>query len=145
FINPTTGVLEPWHPITSDIEAGFGSPLQTGPVQEYALSVRGGTDRVRYYVSGTYGDEEGYVDWNTQTQGTLRANLDLLLRENLDMAFSTNLMQSNTRFGMSPAPYSLPGSFAWGHANRRQTRGHYAARPEDEREIENRALVERST
>lgn len=130
------GVLERWHPVITERERGYPEWLQKGPIQEYQLNVMGGQDRARYYVAGNYGYQEGYVDYNWFREGGLRANLDLNLIDGLDFKISTGLVKSDRRAGMTPSPYSLPGSWPYGHPLRTQTRGWYAATPEQEREIE---------
>ena len=141
-----TGELIPWHVVQNDIDAGFGSPFQNGLIQDYQLSVTGGTDNIRYYVAANYGDEEGYVDYNTQTRWGIRANIDAILSDELEVAISTNLLDSNTRFPGVPAPFGgIPASDAWGHASRTATRGWYTAPIEADRQFENRAIVDRAT
>lgn len=62
--------------------------LKTGLIQNYNLSVRGGTDKVRYYISGTLKDEEGTVINTWYKNYAIRANLDV----NINPVFSTGLM-----------------------------------------------------
>jgi TonB-linked SusC/RagA family outer membrane protein len=139
-INPTTRELTRWHPVLSDPNHAF----QNGPILNYNLGVGGGTDRIKYHLSGSGGSEEGYVDWNTQTRGNLRGNLDALLSDNLNLAFSSGVVRSNTRFPMPMLPYGYTGSWHWGHALRTANDGHYTLRPSDERKIENRSRLARS-
>jgi TonB-linked SusC/RagA family outer membrane protein len=145
FINPTTGIRESWHPVLSERAAGFPEWLQHGPIQDYQVSVRGGQERIRYYVAANHGSQEGYIDWNWFKESGLRANLDMGLSEKLDLMVSTSLGESDRRSAMVPAPYSLAGSWGYGHPLRVQTRGWYAATPEQEREIENLSGIKRTT
>jgi TonB-linked SusC/RagA family outer membrane protein len=145
FINPATGVLEEWHAVVTERENGYPEWLQFGPIQSALLSVRGGEDRLRYYLSGNHAYQEGYVDWNTFGESSFRGNLDATLTTNLSVAVSTAFMHSNRRSATSPSPYTLAGSWPFGHPLRTQTRGWYAATPEQEREIENRSVVDRYT
>src|SRR5690606_23138580 len=50
-------------------------PRQYGPTQSYNLSVRGGTESVRYFLSGTWQDDEGIVDYNYNQRLNLRGNI----------------------------------------------------------------------
>jgi len=145
-IGTGSGALIPWHVVKNEIDAGFGSPFQNGPIRDYSLSVTGGSDRIRYYVAGNYGDEEGYVSHNTQTRWGVRANIDATLSDELELAVSTNLLDSNTRFPGVPSPYGgIPASDAWGHVHRTATRGWYTAPIEADKSFDNRALVDRAT
>lgn len=142
-ITPSTGVLTEWHPILSPKESPHA--FQTGPLLKYNLGVTGGTDRVRYHVSGGRGYEEGYVDFSNQARWNLRGNIDVVLTDNLDLAFSSGSVFTNTRLPNAMNPYGYPGSWHWGHALRTANDGHYVLRPEQERQLINRSRVNRST
>lgn len=45
-------------------------------VSEYQLNMQGGDDRTRYYLSGSYRDEEGTIIGSGYQRGTMRLNLD---------------------------------------------------------------------
>ncbi|HKJ92463.1 MAG TPA: TonB-dependent receptor, partial [Longimicrobiales bacterium] len=64
------------------------TPFVQGHHQVYGLSVRGGTEAVRYFVSGQYTDEQGVISFNTMKQTNFRANLDAKLATNTDMSVS---------------------------------------------------------
>jgi len=142
-INPTTGELTEWHPIISPQDSPHA--FQTGPLHTVNLGVSGGTDRVRYHVSGMRGYEEGYVDFSNQSRNSLRGNIDVVLRDDLDLSFSSGTVSNNTRLPTAMNPYGYPGSWHWGHALRTQNDGHYVLRPEQERAIVNRSRVSRNT
>ncbi len=74
------------------------SPHSTGNRKRYGASVRGGTERVTYYLSGEYQDETGVVWWNTQEKASVRANLNAAIRDDLDIALSTGYTRSLTGF-----------------------------------------------
>ena len=137
------GALTRWHPVHSPQESPHA--FQSGLRQNYSLGVRGGTDRVRYALSGSFGDEEGYLDWNTQRRNNLRANMDVVLTESLDAQFSSGFINQDTSFPVAMNPYGYPGSWHWGHALRTANDGHYVLRPEEERLIEHLSDVSRST
>ena len=69
-----------------------------GHQQTYNLSVRGGSDAVRYFVSGEFLKDEGVVYWNTNDRKNVRANLSLLLAENLTTDISLGYIDGFTRF-----------------------------------------------
>ncbi len=50
--------------------------LQTGFIQDHNLSVSGGSDDVRYYVSGTFYDQEGIIMNSDFKRYSLTSNLD---------------------------------------------------------------------
>ncbi|HKK92919.1 MAG TPA: SusC/RagA family TonB-linked outer membrane protein [Longimicrobiales bacterium] len=64
------------------------APYSTGTRQMYGVSVRGGNESVRYFVSGQLQDEAGIINFNTNEQLNLRANVDAALNENFDLSLS---------------------------------------------------------
>ncbi len=68
--------------------------FQTGPIQNYQLSVSGGGDRSHYLLSGTYFNQKGIVLNSGYERYTLKANVDtdisrkLKAGTNLNLAFS---------------------------------------------------------
>ena len=110
---------------TLDSLAGFNvakndatSPLGTGHTQNYGLQLRGGSDNVRYFVSGEWQDEQGLQKLpssevtrlneanipirdilrnpNQYNKASARANLNLTLPGNADLAFNAGYIQSSS-------------------------------------------------
>ncbi len=71
------------------------TPFSTGNRSRYGASVRGGTEQVRYFVSGQMEDEEGVVYFNTLDKLNLRANLDAALAETVDLSVSFGYTNSS--------------------------------------------------
>lgn len=71
--------------------------LSTAPIQSYNLSASGGTDKVTYYVAGTYKDEKGTLR-NTwfKTYG-LRANVDVKASKVVELGFMLTPSYSKLR------------------------------------------------
>ncbi|GGH03263.1 SusC/RagA family TonB-linked outer membrane protein [Parapedobacter pyrenivorans] len=59
--------------------------LRPAPMQNYSLSVRGGTDNVTYYVSGTYRDEQGTLLTTGYKTYAFRANVDAKLAPGINV------------------------------------------------------------
>jgi hypothetical protein len=68
---------------------------QTGFRNRFGGSVRGGTEQVRYFVSGQVEKEEGVISTNQLGKMNLRANLDAALSENVDLSVSFGYTDSN--------------------------------------------------
>lgn len=64
--------------------------LNNAPIQSYNLSVSGGTEFVKYYVSGTYSDEDGVVITSNYKNYSLRANVDIKVNKLIDMGVMFN-------------------------------------------------------
>ena len=63
---------------------------QTGYMQETNLSVSGGTDNTRYYLSGAYKWEEGYIRENEMNRYSTRMRLDHDLSDRVQVGLSLN-------------------------------------------------------
>ncbi|MGH7476390.1 MAG: SusC/RagA family TonB-linked outer membrane protein [Longimicrobiales bacterium] len=66
-----------------------------GTRQRYGASVRGGTEQVRFFVSGQWEDEIGVIHYNTQDKLNFRANLDAALSEQADLSVSFGYTDGN--------------------------------------------------
>lgn len=50
---------------------------QNGPVQNYEISASGGTDAVKYFISGNYLDQDGFVKFVNYKAYSARANVEI--------------------------------------------------------------------
>ncbi|PHN01056.1 SusC/RagA family TonB-linked outer membrane protein [Flavilitoribacter nigricans] len=78
--------------------------LQTGTQQDHQLAFSGGTQGLRYYISGGYYDEEGVIRKSDYTRYSIRANLDADLSPKLNVGISSTA-NSDVRNVMSNNPY----------------------------------------
>ena len=148
-IDRITGVVTTWNFLEQrqlDLDAGLDNDwLRNGLAQNYTANVRGGTDAVRYYAAVSSSEQEGYVAWNFNNVKSGRLNLDLILSDQFELSFSSNLMRSNLRAAQNPRPYSISNHITYAHAGRTGTRGYYIAPPEVDAQIENTMEVDRYT
>lgn len=86
-------------PQTYDLEEQLagGNPLST----ETALSVSGGTENTRYYVSGLARNEDAVVRGTYYDKYSLKLNLDQALGDRASLAFRTNAIHSKTGRGFT--------------------------------------------
>lgn len=75
-----------------------GRWFKNGYQQSYGLSVRGGSERVSYYVSGNYADVNGTLETQRSRDGGFRGNLDFQPIEDLSIALNTSYTRRNSRF-----------------------------------------------
>ena len=131
--------------IQNDIDQGFGSPFTTGHAQEYLGSVSGGSDGLRYYVSGSWGRDEGIVDYNWMNKLDLRSNLSYQFEETLNLTVSLGTIRSTTRAASATQPITT--HIVWGLPVLRDTplRGYLGVAPENFAMIEGLEDVNRST
>ncbi|HEV8514703.1 MAG TPA: TonB-dependent receptor, partial [Cyclobacteriaceae bacterium] len=70
--------------------------FRTGPIQNYELSVQGGTERSKYFVSGNYFDQEGTVIGSAYKRFNTRLNLDTKVSDRFNLGVSIGLTNSTT-------------------------------------------------
>ena len=57
--------------------------FRTAPVQNYQLSASTGTDKVKFYLSGGYFNQQGVVRTSDYQRFSLRTNIDAQLTDKL--------------------------------------------------------------
>jgi TonB-linked SusC/RagA family outer membrane protein len=81
-------------------ESDRGTPIwKNGYTQSYNLSATGGTSAVRYYLSGTYDDENGIEPINGLKRFAGHANLSFPINNTLDIGTSLNYVKGKTHLG----------------------------------------------
>lgn len=76
--------------------------LSTAPFQSYDLSVNGGTERVRYYVSAVVRDEQGTLKNTWYKNYAARANIDVKVNDRIDLGLMVSPNYNKSR--LSPHP-----------------------------------------
>ena len=74
------------------------TPFSKGNRKRYGLNVRGGSERVTYYVSGQLEDERGVIDYNLRDKITVRANVNAAVRPDLDLSVTTSYATVQNEF-----------------------------------------------
>lgn len=87
--------------------------LITGLRQEYNLSVSGGTDRLRYYVSAAYLGDEGIIKNSHFKRFTTRANVDYQAKPWLKIGTSMSYAYQNSAY---PGDQTLDNATSTGNA-----------------------------
>lgn len=79
--------------------------FRTGILQNYDLSVAGGNDKTRYYISGGYNKQQADIKTNDYQRASLKVNLDQQLNDKVRIGSSNSLSRSrrtNARVGDGP-------------------------------------------
>lgn len=71
--------------------------FRNAPIQNYQLSIAGGTDKVRYAVTGGHFDQQGIVVGSGYQRQTFRLNLDADLSNRLRLGASLTLTRSQNK------------------------------------------------
>ncbi|HSJ69998.1 MAG TPA: TonB-dependent receptor [Anditalea sp.] len=92
---------------------------RTAPIQNYEISLSGGNERTKYYLSGNYFDQQGTVINSRFNRMSTRFNLDHQVNERLSISFNSGISRAvqnrivsdNTLYG--PFANSLAASPLW--------------------------------
>jgi TonB-linked SusC/RagA family outer membrane protein len=130
-------------------QEGLGPIFQNGLTQSYNLSVRGGTDAVRYFGSVSRDDDVGVVDWNWSKRLALRANIEALLSPTLTVNISTAFIASQIRLAQGTIDTDPFSNLIWSNprtlVDGSGRRGWRAAPPEEWSKVEDRGDSDRTT
>ena len=107
--------------------------FQTGRLQTYTASMRGGTESVRYFLSGDFNTNEGIVDYNWEDQTNLRANVSVVPSEEYTLDVSLGYVTGTTSFMQQRTAWGMWEQFQWANPEGRDRilRGFLRARPEE--------------
>ncbi|WP_299189992.1 SusC/RagA family TonB-linked outer membrane protein [uncultured Aquimarina sp.] len=67
-----------------------------GFISETKLSASGGNDKTRFYIGGSYRDEEGIIQRTGFDRFSIRSNIDHKISEIFDVSLSSNYVRSNS-------------------------------------------------
>jgi len=131
-------------------EIAAGRPMfRTGHVQSYGINVRGGQERLSYFLSGNHENEEGYHFNNASLRQSLRSNIQLALNDRMDLSTDLGVIRSDGTFaqaGTSGVSGLIP-MIIWGSPLTRDLpqRGFMVGPPEVQNDIEIREQLNRAT
>ncbi len=142
------GVLHSYNVIEYEKQYGTGDIFTYGFLHSYQASLTGGTDQVRYFLSGSWSDDTGVLPQDWDKKGILRANLDLVLSDKLGITTSMGYTGGEARVangGWADDPFSniywaspLPSRVEY-------NRGYFRAPPEEWGKVERLSGISRFT
>lgn len=132
-----------------DEKAANRDIFRSGDIRSYSLNLRGGPDRLTYFLSGNRDEEEGFMRNNQLERTTLRSNLRLSVSDRVDLSTDIGVIRSETTF----APDGTAGTtgifsmLIWGTPSTRDTpsRGFMVGPPEYQDMIDIREQLNRAT
>ena len=130
--NPVTGDIQRWSAVEQ--EEARGTPIfKTGRTQQYNLSLNGGSQEVRYFLSSGYENTTGIEPTNDLWRYSGRANVSISPTRALDITTSVGLTQQNIHLPLE-AGGGMWFSAYFGQAPRTASdslrRGFFSAPPE---------------
>lgn len=145
--DPKTGALINFNLYQMQLDSGKGPIFTDGRNQGYAMSLNGGTDATRYYLSSTYDNDVGVVSWNWDRKIAGRANIDVEPNSKLRLQGSLGYIRDRIRLAqpgeINPDPFS---NLVWGRISLIPTTGGFGFAPRDLwDDVENHADDDRTT
>lgn len=114
FMADSTGQIVAWNAVRQ--EEARGTPLfTTGRSSEYTGSLSGSYDKLRYYASASYQDDEGVEPNNYVEQFSLHSNLNLSIGSKIDFGTSLNFVDMNNHLGTDAGISAMLGAVV-GHS-----------------------------
>ncbi len=146
-INPNTqqvdsvNLIAHWRQLTGE------EIFTTGAMHGLDASLSGGTDAVRYYVSGDYLDNTGLVDYNWQKNAGLRANMSLLPSSNWSVNLTTAFARNETRFAQAADQFGIWEMLVYGSPAlfNAASQGFRYANPAVASQVDSRSKINRFT
>jgi TonB-linked SusC/RagA family outer membrane protein len=97
-----------------ELETGHGPIFTNGRNEGYQMSVNGGSEANRYYLSGAYDDDVGIVWWNWDKKFTGRANVDVQANDKLRLQASVSHIRDRTRLAQQAINIDPFSNLVWG-------------------------------
>lgn len=103
FGDPRRPVTYQVNPLAKDLPQTIWQDeiTQTASIQNHNLSIAGGNENTRYYLSGTYLEEEGILKTSSYKRYSFRANVDTKITELISMGFELSPSYSKRRLAGS--------------------------------------------
>ena len=100
-----------WHPERVPYTDWSALALQSAPIQNHEISVRGGTEKLKTLFSVTYFDQDGVVKGQDYNRYSIRLNLDWDLNDYIKIGTQTMFSHANKQDGpniYSEAKFNFP-------------------------------------
>ena len=81
--------------------------FQTAWAHSHQVSAEGGTDQVKYFISGNYGNQEGTIIGSNFTRYSMRANLDAQLKKWLKLGLNATYSNTNESLKLADSDQGL--------------------------------------
>ena len=86
---------------------------EKGLLSETNISVSGGNSQTQFYISGGYHAEEGIIKGTKFNRGTIRANLDHSLTDQIQISSSSNFIKTDNNRGFTGNQNGTGGSLGY--------------------------------
>jgi len=80
--------------------------FRNAPVADYEISARGGTDKTKFFVGGSYYDQDGIIINNYYKRYNIRANIDNQATDRLSFGLNTSASYSDDKRSFNDNTYT---------------------------------------
>ncbi|MDR3697199.1 TonB-dependent receptor [Mucilaginibacter sp.] len=97
----------PYYDLKSGINTNWENAIfRTAPVADYEISARGGTDKTKFFIGGSYYDQDGIIINNYYKRYNLRANIDNQATDKLSFGLNTSASYSDDKRSFNDNTYT---------------------------------------
>ena len=146
--DPTTQLVDSFSVFDLYKQQNNGQELFTvGPLRSVNANLSGGTDAIRYFMSGEMSKNQGIVPYNWENVGSARVNLSLIPSTTWKVNLNMNFTQSQTRFAQAADQFGIWDMSVWASPSLLggNTHGWRYALPSVAASVDSRSKVNRFT
>ncbi len=107
YTDPVTQKTDSFNIYEHELATTGKSIFRTGRLHSYNASLGGGTDAVRYYLSGDFTNNGGILDYNWEKSTGARANVSLLPHEMVQVNGNLGFVRNETRFAQAASGFGI--------------------------------------
>jgi TonB-linked SusC/RagA family outer membrane protein len=97
----------PYYDLSSGVNTNWEKAIfRNAPVVDYQLSARGGTDKTKFFIGGSYYDQDGIIINNYYKRYNLRANIDDQATKNLTLGLNMSASYSDDKRSFNDNTYT---------------------------------------
>ena len=105
--NPIPNPAAPYYDLASGVNTNWENAIfRTAPVATYELSARGGDDKTKFFIGGSYLNQDGIIINNYYDRANLRFNLDNQATKNLSFGLTSTMTYSDDKRSFNDNTYT---------------------------------------
>jgi TonB-linked SusC/RagA family outer membrane protein len=105
--NPVKNPVAPYYDLASHVNTNWLNQIfRVAPVSSYELSASGGTDKTKFYVGGSYFDQDGIVINNYYRRYNIRSNIENQATDHLSFGANISASYSDNKRSFNDNTYT---------------------------------------
>jgi TonB-dependent starch-binding outer membrane protein SusC len=86
----------------------WDAAFQTATIQSYGINATGGTDKTKFYLSGSYDNQQGTQIYSGVKKYSILSNITQKVNERMDVSLNLNLTNADYQSNVGGSYYSSP-------------------------------------